>query len=155
MQITNNITWEEAVHTDTGLPNKPSALEKKNIVAVCKTLFQPIRDKWGKPINVGSLYRSEAVNKKIGGSKTSAHRFGLAVDISCANKKENGKLWDAILRMWKEGIIHFDQLIWEFGDNKNPQWIHCGLAKATLTDKPRGQILRAIKKNGVTVYEPF
>ena len=45
--------------------------------------------------------------------------------------------------------LSFDQMIWEFGDDENPDWIHVSYVSE---DKNRNRCLRAIKENGRTVY---
>jgi hypothetical protein len=87
-----------------------------------------LRDKYGKAIIVNSGYRCEALNKAVGGSKTSHHRYGLAADITAKSKTENKKLFN----LAQELDLPFDQLI----DEKNYSWIHI-----SYNQKPRKQIL--------------
>ncbi len=45
----------------------------------------------------------------------------------------------------------FDQLIWEFGSENAPSWVHVSYN----SQGNRGQVLRAVKSGGRTVYQPF
>lgn len=130
MKITKNFTMEEMVKSNTaqrlGIDNTPSREEFNNIVELVKTVLQPIRDKYGKPIYVSSGFRCEALNNAVGGSKTSQHRFGSAVDIEASNGN-NTKLFNCIKEMIENGEIEVGQLIWEYGTKQNPDWVHVSL----------------------------
>ena len=134
MNLTENFTYEELIKSDTArirkISNIPDEHQKKNLKRLAKDLLQPIRDAYGKPITVTSGFRCEELNRAVGGSKTSAHRYGLAADILC---DDNRRLWNVILSLRDEGKIDFDQLI----DEKNLKWIHIGLSEG----KNRNQIL--------------
>jgi len=93
-------------------------------------------------IRVSSGYRSPELNKKIGGSKTSQHCLGQAADISCGERT-------AELYYYIKNNLIFDQIIWEFGNDDNPDWVHVSYS----TTKNRKQCLRAYKVNGKTVYQ--
>lgn len=110
MKITKNFTLSELTVTNTGLPNVPSCEERENLWALCVHIIQPARDKMGIPITVNSGYRSEQVNKKVKGSKTSQHMKGEAADLTCGTLDLNKKLYDVI-----KGLGNYDQLIWEYG----------------------------------------
>lgn len=92
----------------------------------------------GKPISVLSGYRSEAVNKAVGGSKTSAHRSGHAVDFICPSFGTPAQVAAHLAKH----LTGFDQIIEEFD-----QWVHVGFGPGK-----RGQLLRARKVGGRTVY---
>lgn len=72
--------------------------------------MQPARDIMGIPITINSGFRSELVNKKVGGATTSQHRKGQAADLSCGTLDLNKKLYDVL-----KGLGNYDQLIWEYG----------------------------------------
>jgi hypothetical protein len=93
-------------------------------------------------IKVSSGYRNPDLNKKIGGSKTSQHCLGQAADISCGERTV--EMYEYI----KNNLI-FDQLIWEFGTDENPAWVHVSYSST----KNRKECLRAYKVNGKTVYQ--
>lgn len=143
MQVTKNFTLEELTASSTarqrGILNQPNHQEIDNLFRVCKELLQPIRDVYGKPIIVTSGFRNKALNNAVGGSSTSKHMNGLAVDFK-ASEGTNKALWDLIIKLRDEGKIEFDQLIWEKGTKKEPSWIHIGLTEG----KNRNQILYLI-----------
>lgn len=86
--------------------------------------LQPLRDKIGSPIGVNSGYRCAEVNRAIGGSRTSFHLRGMAADIRLykSGKVQNALLFKALI----EHNIPFTELIWEYGTDAQPQWIHVG-----------------------------
>lgn len=153
MQITEHFSFKELTRSETarrlGLQNVPSAAEMANIQYTAEQL-EKIRAYVGRGIVVTSCFRSERVNKAVGGSPTSAHRFGLAADCdaigltSLAFAKE-------IIKMRDEGEIKFDQLILEFPERGDGAWVHIGFR---LNSPMRNQIMTATKKNGKTVYLP-
>ena len=153
MQITEHFSFKELTRSETarrlGLQNVPSAAEMANIQYTAEQL-EKIRAYVGRGIVVTSCFRSERVNKAVGGSPTSAHRFGLAADCdaigltSLAFAKE-------IIKMRDEGKITFDQLILEFPERGDGAWVHVGFRR---NSPMRNQIMTATKKNGKTVYFP-
>jgi hypothetical protein len=115
-------TIEELCSTSTGLDNTPNELETKHLEELMDVL-DGIREAWGSAIRVNSGFRSEAVNKAVGGSKTSEHRLGYAVDIEPNNQK-NKEFWDFIVDYVKTKNINFSQLINEKPKCGVPSWIH-------------------------------
>ena len=132
-QFTNNFSYEELIASSTadklGLDNTPNAVEKEKLRKLAVEILQPIRDALGKPIKVNSAFRSEKVNKAVGGVPSSQHRLGEAADLTLGSK-ENGKLYNMIRDMVNKGKITLGQCIWEYGDNKNPLWVHVSLPTA-------------------------
>lgn len=153
MQITEHFSLKELTRSETarrlGFQNVPSAAEMANIQYTAEQL-EKIRAYVGRGIVVTSCFRSERVNKAVGGSPTSAHRFGLAADCdaigltSLAFAKE-------IIKMRDEGKIKFDQLILEFPERGDGAWVHVGFRR---NNPMRNQIMTATKKGGKTVYLP-
>ena len=151
MQLTEHFSLEEmttsATATRQGLSNVPGADELENIRYTAGRM-EVVRDLLGVPIIVLSCFRAEAVNKAVGGSPTSAHRYGLACDFRAPKYGDVRvicrKLQDAKLR----GLIDFDQLICEFPDTGG--WVHIGFRRSTAAN--RGQVLTARKENGRTNY---
>lgn len=138
-------TWKELTRSSKNLPNIPNYQQKKNIEYLVDHLLDPVREKLGKPIIVTSCFRSEQVNKAVGGAKTSQHMAnnGAAADLKCYN---NSFLFQLI-----KNNFEFDQMIWEFGDLNQPSWVHVSLKEKNN----RKQILRAEKIKGKTVYKPI
>ena len=141
MKISKNFTLQEFLVTTTGLNNQLTSDALANIEYLAKNLLQPLRDMYGKPIRITSGYRSVEVNKAVGGSTTSQHTKGQAVDIVA---DDNQALFDLI-----KSNFEFDQLIWEYGTDKQPSWVHVSIKKTGN----RKQARRAIKnKLGKTLY---
>lgn len=148
-KITENFTLQECLHSDTairkGIDNSPSEKNYQNIVWFLENVLQPIRDAYKKPIKITSMYRSRALNTAIGGSPSSAHMKGLAVDIQVSNPTHMMKFLSENMKKF-----NIDQLISEFPDAAGvPKWIHIG---SSNTSKLRYQILTAKSVNGRTVY---
>ncbi len=133
-------TIKELTATSSGLPNTPNAEQIKNLENLVNKILDPARVALGFPIMIGSGFRSPAVNVAAGGVLTSQHTKGEAADCKC---KDNKRLFDYIRK------TDFDQLIWEFGDDMQPQWVHVSLKRTGVN---RREVLRAEKVNGKTVY---
>lgn len=123
MKLTENLTLEEAIYSAKGralgLDNTPSAAEIKVMKVTAEKVFQPVRDHFGKPIKVTSMYRSAAVNRAVGGSATSQHRTGEAIDMQGLQGLTNAEIFYYI-----KNHLDFDQLIWEYGNQQQPAWVH-------------------------------
>lgn len=153
-QLSKHITMAEFCYSDTakrkGIDNSikdPKHLEDAK--RLCEKVFEPIREHFGKPIKLSSGYRSLALNKAIpGSSKTSQHCLGQAMDIDgdILGGVSNKDIFNFI-----KDNLEFDQMIWEFGNAANPDWVHVSL-KATGNRK---QILRATRVNGKSVYSVY
>lgn len=143
--ISKHISYKEATHSNTalrkGIDNSPNDEQLANMKLVAEMIFEPLRLFINKPIRINSFFRSLKLNKAVGGSATSHHCKGMAIDISCDGL--NKKMFDFIRKNLK-----FTQLIWEFGSDNEPDWVHISYDKTNL----KGEILRAIKKNGKTIY---
>ena len=146
-KISKNITYNEAVHSNTakrkGIENIPNENQIAAMMTIAEMIFQPLRSYVGGPIKITSFFRSPELNQAIGGSKSSQHCKGQAMDLDDVyGYKTNAEMFDYI----RENL-DFDQLIWEFGDDNNPNWIH-----VSYVDKQenRNRCLKAYKKNGKT-----
>ena len=152
MNLSKNLTLKEVTKSDTaickGVSNEPNAEQLENLKVLANEVFQKIRDHFGVPIKVTSGFRSEALNKLIKGSKTSDHMKGCAIDIDMDGTPDitNAQVFNFI----KDNLT-FRQLIWEFGDNNNPDWVHVAYVKGDN----KKQVLRAVKKGSKTVYVPY
>lgn len=100
--ILKNFTLKELTHTDTGLPNEIPSFEVAFNLYDTACFLQNLRNLIGMPIVVTSGYRSEAVNKAVGGAKNSAHLRGGAADIRCADNEK-------LLKVIKEECL-YDEL---------------------------------------------
>lgn len=108
------------------IDNTPTNNIVYNLTKLVDAVLDPLREFYGKPINISSGYRCEKLNKAVGGSSTSQHKTGQAADIQILNKDgsvntaENRKLFDLIVGK----KLPFDQIILEKGTKENPLWIH-------------------------------
>ena len=130
-----------------GVSNEPTPEHLENLKVLCEKVLEPIRVKFG-PINISSGYRSKALNHYIGGSLNSQHCEAKAADIDMDGM---GSVSNTEIFNYIKDSLDFDQMIWEFGDNNKPDWVHVSYNGA----KNRKQILRALKVNGKTVYAPY
>ena len=150
MELAKNLTLAEMTRSESakrlGINNNATKEHIENMKLLASNIFQPIRDHFKKPIHISSGYRSKVLNDSIkGSSTTSQHSSGEAIDIDMDNTDiTNAQVFDYI-----KNNLNFDQLIWEFGTDKNPSWVHVSYES---TGKQRKQILKAIKKNGKTSY---
>lgn len=149
MYLSKNLKLEIVLKSVTalryGIDNTPSIEHRNNLVILAENIFQPIVDYFKVPIYISSGYRSEELNKRIGGSKTSDHCKGMAIDIDqdFRSSVTNREVFDFISKN-----LSFKQLIWEYGDNDNPDWVHVSYDYRYL---PR-EILRSKKVNKKTRY---
>lgn len=117
MKLSKNFTLAELCATSTGVKNTPTQDVVNNLTHLVEEVLQPLRDLYGKPITINSGYRCEALNKRVGGARTSQHMTGQAADITTRTKQGNRELF-AILE-----TMEFDQLI----DERDMSWIHVSL----------------------------
>ena len=149
MLLSDNLTLAEATSSATalrkGIANKPTQQHLLNLKEVALHIFQPCREHFGKPLRVTSGYRSEELNKAIGGSSKSQHSKGEALDMQSTKGYTNKELF-----MFIKDHLNFDQLIGEFPDNVGEYaWVHCSYKK----EGNRGEVLIAYKDdNNKTKY---
>jgi hypothetical protein len=153
MQISKHLSFEECTYSSTaekmGIRNdNPNLSVIENMKELANNVFEPIREHFKAPIRVSSVFRSLNLNQALKGSITSQHCSGQAMDIDMGDK---GKLTNKEIFDYIKENLKFDQLIWEFGDSKQPEWVHVSFSK----DKNRKQILKATKKNGKTIYSNY
>ena len=142
-KISKNFTLEEMYSSASaqryGINNTPSADIQRHLVELVSNILQPLRDAWGDSIRVTSGYRCPELNKKVGGSSTSAHVSGYAADL----QPTNGNITEFkafVMNFLKDK--NFDQYINEFSGNS--QWVHIGIRNRE--GKQRKQYL--MYKNG-------
>lgn len=152
MMLSKNLSLAEVTKSATaikhGIANEPSSKHLTNLKAVATNIFQPCRDYFGKPLAVTSGYRSEALNDLIGGSKRSQHSKGEALDLDA---QVYGGFTNAQLFNYIRENLEFDQLIWEFGNDQEPDWVHCSYK----SDGNRGEVLVAYKEGRKTRYKKW
>ena len=149
MKLSEHVTYREATESYTakrkGIKNIPTEDQMFNMITLCTEIFEPLRTWVGGPIKINSFFRSEELNKAIGGSSTSQHCDGCAIDIDDVyGHKTNAEMFNYIC-----ANLDFDQIIWEFGDHNNPDWVHVSYVSSEANRRKK---LRAQRVNGKTVY---
>ena len=150
MAISEHISYKEGVYSRTAtrldIDNEPNNEQMDNMCLLAQEVFEPLRMWVGGPIKINSFFRSPKLNKTIGGSTKSQHCHGQAIDLDDTfGRATNAEMFDFI----KEHL-DFDQMIWEFGDEDNPDWVHVSYVSE---DKNRNRCLQAYKENGKTKYK--
>jgi len=152
MKLSKNLSLNETLVSKTALrlniDNSPTEEHIENLKYIAEKVFQPIREHFGVPIYVSSGYRSEELNTAIGGSKTSFHRFGMALDLDQDGRNKGISNCDVFYYI--KDNLSYTELIWEFGDDSNPGWVHVALAPGREEEK---ETLIAYKSNGKTKYK--
>ena len=148
-KISKHISYREGVYSNTadrkGIENIPNEEQLANMKVIAEKVFEPLRQWVGGPIKINSFFRSPELNKAIGGSSKSQHCHGQAIDIDDNfSKRTNAEMFIYIKEM-----LDFDQVIWEFGDDDNPNWVHVSYVSP---EKNRNRCLKAYKENGKTKY---
>lgn len=127
--ITKNISLNELLASNTAtarkIDNMPSQQVLQNLIDSAVNLWQPVREILGVPIIISSGYRCSALNKAVGGSKTSAHMSGFAIDFTAPKFGTPKLIVPHIVRKLKEKGIGFDQAIIEY-PNSPRSWVHLG-----------------------------
>jgi zinc D-Ala-D-Ala carboxypeptidase len=149
MKISDHVSFKEAIKSNTalrrGIDNTPNRYEQTNMEIIAEKIFEPLREWAGGPIKINSFYRCEELNRAIGGSSRSQHCEGRAMDIDDTfGHKTNAEMFEYI-----RNNLSFDQLIWEFGDDNNPAWVHVSYVSG---DQNRLRVMKAEKVNGKTQY---
>ena len=151
MNLSDHFTLEELTVTDTGLPNIPSDQHKQRLAYLASYALERVRTLLGTPIKINSAFRSQAVNDKVHGSKTSAHLRGDAADMVPSGID----LKDAYIVMAHDLGLGYDQIIWEAHTTPRggvTRWIHLGLAQVGSQPR-RQQLIFTPKTDGK--YLPF
>ena len=121
--ISEHVSYNEAIRSNTarrlGLDNTPSAMQIWNMELLCKMVFEPVRQCFKQPIRISSMFRGKLLNKAVKGSSRSQHCKGEAMDIQGTNGVTNAELYYFI-----RDHLDFDQLIWEYGNDTEPDWVH-------------------------------
>ncbi len=153
MNLSKHLTLFEMTRSETakrkGVSNEPTPEHIENMKVLAEKIFEPIRKNFGVPIYLSSGYRSAALNKKINGAKNSYHLYGMAMDLDQDGSK-NGITNKEIFDFIKDNLL-FTELIWEFGTNKNPDWVHVAYDSKKLNK----EILIAKKTLIGTKYTKF
>ena len=148
--ISKHISDREGVYSITatrlGIKNKPNKEQLNNMKLIAEKVFEPLRSYVGGPIKINSFFRSPELNKAIGGSTKSQHCHGQAIDLDDTfGRCTNAEMFEFIKKH-----LDFDQIIWEFGNNNNPDWVHVSYVSP---DQNRKRCLKAYRENNKTNYK--
>lgn len=148
-RISEHVSYNEGVYSITakrlGLDNNPNEYQRVNMEVLAENIFEPLR-KWVRgPIRINSFFRGPELNKAIGGSSKSQHCEGRAIDID----DNYGHKTNAEMYHWVKENLDFDQMIWEFGTDDNPDWVHISYVSP---DENRNRCLKAYREDGKTKY---
>jgi len=149
MKISKHVSYREGVYSNTatrkGIDNTPADDHLHFMEIIANEVFEPLREWVGGPIKINSFYRSPDLNTAIGGSSMSQHCKGQAMDIDDTfGHKTNAEMFE-----WIKENLNFDQMIWEFGSDDNPDWVHISYVSEA---KNRNRCLKAYKEKGSTKY---
>jgi len=148
--ISKNITYAEAIHSSTAkreqIDNTPGPSQIESMKLLAEKIFQPLRKWVGGPVKVNSFFRSAALNSKIGGASSSQHCKGQAMDIDDVyGCKSNAEMYT-----WIKENLSFDQMIWEFGTDTQPNWLHISYVSE---EDNRNKCLKAYKEHNQNKYK--
>ncbi len=153
MKISEYVTLNEAIKSNTasrlGIDNTPSEIQLSAMQNIGVKIFDPIRESVKCSLGISSFFRCKKLNEAIGGSTSSQHGKGEAIDIDADiyGGTTNKEIFSLIYTNFD-----FDQLIWEFGNDDEPAWIHVSLK---TEGKNRNQTLQAYKDAGKTKYKSW
>ena len=148
--ISKHISYKEGTHSITairlGIENTPNNEQLNNMELISEKIFEPLRKWVGGPIKINSFFRCPDLNKAIGGSSKSQHCKGQAMDID----DTFGRVTNAEMYHFIKEHLDFDQMIWEFGDDDNPDWVHVSYVSS---EDNRNRCLQAYRVAGKTNYK--
>tara|TARA_R110000824_G_scaffold161389_2_gene336601 strand:+ start:32 stop:487 length:456 start_codon:yes stop_codon:yes gene_type:complete len=148
--VSKHISDKEGIKSNTatrrGIDNTPNKEQLDNMQLIAESVFEPLREYVGGPIKINSFFRSPELNTAIGGSKASQHCKGQAIDID----DTFGHMTNVHMYNWIKDNLDFDQMIWEFGDDENPNWVHISYVSEK---ENRCRCLLAYKEGKKTKYK--
>ena len=143
--ISKHVTYKEGTYSNTanrlGLANDPTEEQLENMKLVAEKVFEPLREHVSHPIKINSFFRGPQLNKAIGGSHSSQHCKGQAIDID----DSYGNSTNAYMYEWIKKNLDYDQMIWEFGTDENPDWVHVSFVNEGVNGN---RCLKAYRKEG-------
>jgi hypothetical protein len=150
MKISDHITYAEAIHSNTAkrksIDNTPNEAQVEAMKLLAEKIFEPLRKWVGGPIKVNSFFRSVTLNETIGGAASSQHCKGQAIDIDDVyGYKTNAEMYK-----WIQENLDYDQMIWEFGTDTQPNWVHISYVSK---EENRNKCLKAYKEHSRTKYK--
>ena len=147
--ISEHISYKEGVYSTTAMrreiDNTPNNEQLDNMELIAEKVFEPLREWVGGAIKINSFFRCPELNKAIGGSSKSQHCQGQAIDID----DTYGVVANSEMYHYIKDNLDFDQLIWEFGDDDNPNWVHVSYVSK---EDNRNRCLKAYREQGKSKY---
>ena len=147
--ISEHISYKEGVYSTTAMrreiDNTPNDKQLDNMETIAEKVFEPLREWVGGAIKINSFFRCPELNKAIGGSSKSQHCQGQAIDLD----DTFGVVANSDMYNYIKNNLDFDQLIWEFGDDENPNWVHVSYVSK---EDNRNRCLKAYKEQGRSKY---
>ena len=147
--ISKHVSYKEGVYSTTatrrGIDNDPNDEQLVNMELIAEKVFEPLRKYVGGPIKINSFFRCSKLNTAIGGSRKSQHMKGQAIDID----DTFGVVANSDMYSYIKNNLDFDQLIWEFGDDENPNWVHVSYVSK---EDNRNRCLKAYREQGRSKY---
>ena len=147
--ISKHVSYKEGVYSTTatrrGIDNTPNDEQLANMELIAEKVFEPLRKYVGGPVKINSFFRSVKLNKTIGGSSKSQHCKGQAIDID----DTFGVVANSDMYNYIKNNLDFDQMIWEFGDDDNPNWVHVSYVSK---ESNRNRCLKAYREQGKSKY---
>jgi len=153
--LSQHLSLAEVTKSNTakrlGIENLPTEKHLENLKQLAVNIFEPIRVHFGKPIYISSGYRSKELNAAVpNSSRTSQHCIGEALDLD--QDGFNSIITNVMIFNYIKDNLLFDQLIWEYGTNNNPDWVHVSYK---ASGQQRKQIKKATRVNGRPSYKPW
>ena len=146
--ISKYMSLDEATRSRTasraGISNQPTKFHFENMRFVAENIFDKVREFVGEPVTCSSFYRSKELNALIGGSSTSFHTLGAAIDLRLLG---SSKTYAEVFEYIKTSLI-FSELIWEYGTDQEPDWVHVAYASGD----ERAMIKKVLKEDGQNVW---
>lgn len=145
--LSKNLSLREVITSDLakrrGIKNIPDETQIANLKLLAENVFQPVRDHFKVPIHISSGFRSKILNHSLGGSNTSQHTLGMAIDIDQDGTSiTNKQVFDFI-----KDNLEFCQLINEF----NYSWVHVSYDPKNN----KKEVLKANKIGIKTLYSKY
>ena len=161
-KLSDHITLKEAIKSNTanrlGIDNTPNDRQLKVMRYLAVNFFEVLRAGLGSsPIVINSFYRCEELNTKIGGSLTSDHMVALdtaAIVLDNDSIELQTGISNADIFYFIYDNLDYYKLIWEFGDENKPNWVHISYSIEDRKNK-RKQTFVAKKVNNKTTYTTF
>ncbi len=152
--LSKYMSYTEGVRSNTasrlGIDNTPTVYQLNNMQFVASEVFDKVREFVGGPLTCSSFLRVAELNKAIGSGPSSFHVHGGAIDIkNISTTVTNAQIFDYI-----RCNLEFSELIWEYGTDLEPDWVHV----AYLKGDTRKMVKRAYKVNGynrVTAFDLY